>query len=118
MMRPFDLSAKVRRFLKPDNSVAITVLGYGREFEKPTKADRIFWTGKAQRTVLTIHVKKSDVDAFAKGELTLDKFRQQATVLAYCGDRGSLEVWRGAQPPAPPPVTTSPAPPAAPARAP
>lgn len=32
------------------------------------------------RSVLTIHAKKSDIDSFAKGKLTLDEFRKKATV--------------------------------------
>jgi hypothetical protein len=38
---------------------------------------------QAAETVLTIRVKKADVDAFAKGELSLDDFRKKAAVLVY-----------------------------------
>ncbi len=34
-------------------------------------------------TVLTIRTKKSDIDAFSKGELTLDQFRQKVRILIY-----------------------------------
>lgn len=34
-------------------------------------------------TVLTIRAKKSDVDAFAKGELDYDKFREKVQILTY-----------------------------------
>lgn len=34
-------------------------------------------------TVLTIRVKKSDVDSFAKGKMTLDEFRNKAVINAY-----------------------------------
>ena len=40
-------------------------------------------TGPRQATVLTVHVRKSDVDAFAEGKLTLDEFRKRATITAY-----------------------------------
>jgi hypothetical protein len=36
-------------------------------------------------TVLTLRVKKSDVDAFAKGNLSYEEFQQRATVNAYVG---------------------------------
>ena len=39
--------------------------------------------GLRQETVLTIHVKKADVDAFAEGKLTFDQFREKATIFAY-----------------------------------
>ena len=35
------------------------------------------------RSALTIHAKKSDIDSFAKGKLTLDEFRKKATVALY-----------------------------------
>jgi hypothetical protein len=40
-------------------------------------------TGSASSTVLTIRAKKSDVDAFAKGDLDYDKFREKVQVLTY-----------------------------------
>jgi hypothetical protein len=47
----------------------------------------------ARGTILTIRVKKTDVDAFAKGKLNLDDFRRKASVTAYAGDTGG---WGGA----------------------
>ena len=35
----------------------------------------------AVQSALTIHAKKSDIDAFAKGKLTLEEFRKKATVI-------------------------------------
>ena len=35
------------------------------------------------KTVLTIRAKKSDVDAFAEGELTADQFRERAGIFTY-----------------------------------
>jgi hypothetical protein len=40
-------------------------------------------TGVTSSTVLTIRAKKSDVDAFAKGELDYDKFREKVQILTY-----------------------------------
>jgi hypothetical protein len=40
-------------------------------------------SGGASRTVLTVRVLKSDVDAFAQGNLTLDQFRTRAAIFAY-----------------------------------
>ena len=34
-------------------------------------------------SVLTIRVKKSDIDSFAKGKLTRDEFHGKATLLTY-----------------------------------
>jgi len=36
-------------------------------------------------TILTIRVKKSDVDSFAKDKLNLDEFRKKAKIMAYLG---------------------------------
>jgi len=50
--------------------------------------------GPATRgTILTIRVKKSDADAFAKGKLSLDEFRKKASITTYAGDTGG---WSGA----------------------
>ena len=38
-----------------------------------------------RQTIMTIRVKKSDVDAFAKGAMTLEAFRKQAQVVSYAG---------------------------------
>jgi hypothetical protein len=40
-------------------------------------------TGSASSTVLTIRAKKSDIDAFAKGDLDYDKFREKVQILTY-----------------------------------
>ena len=39
--------------------------------------------GPTQPTVLTVHVKKSDVDAFAQGRLTPEEFGGRATITTY-----------------------------------
>jgi hypothetical protein len=40
-------------------------------------------TGGASSTVLTIRAKKSDIDAFAKGDLDYEKFREKVQILTY-----------------------------------
>jgi len=44
-------------------------------------------------TILTIRVKKSDADAFAKDKLSLEDFRKKASITTYAGDTGG---WSGA----------------------
>jgi hypothetical protein len=39
----------------------------------------------ARGSILTIRVKKSDVDSFAKGKLDLDQFRKKASMTIYPG---------------------------------
>lgn len=46
----------------------------------------------ARGTIMTIRVKKSDVDAFAKGKLNLDDFSKKASITTYAGDTGG---WSG-----------------------
>ena len=38
-----------------------------------------------RQTIMTIRVKKSDADAFAKGAMTLEAFRKRAHVVSYAG---------------------------------
>ena len=47
----------------------------------------------AYGTIMTIRVKKSDADAFAKGKLNLEDFRKKASITTYAGDTGG---WGGA----------------------
>jgi hypothetical protein len=39
----------------------------------------------AEASLLTIRVKKSDVDSFAKDKLNLDDFRKKAKIMPYTG---------------------------------
>ena len=100
------------RNLKPDEWVILTVTGAGRqpnevfEYVRPIRSNGATGsaypggafpgsyggggyggsyseTGFSSATVLTIRAKKSDVDAFAKGELDFDKFRQKVQILTY-----------------------------------
>lgn len=88
------------RSLKPDESVILTIRGY-----EPAVAVRsvpaigagpearvhithksiveVDKTGLFSPTVLNIRAKKSDIDAFSKGDLDFDQFRQKTQVLTY-----------------------------------
>jgi hypothetical protein len=39
-------------------------------------------------TIMTIRVKRADVDGFSKGKLNLDEFRKRASIAVYAGDFG------------------------------
>ena len=53
----------------------------------------------ARGTIMTIRVKKSDADAFAKGKLNLDDFRKKASITTYAGDTGGWGGGSGFGPP-------------------
>ena len=98
------------RNLKADES--ITVCAFGGASAAPGKSrtwvkrapnapdaerDEVFVTEHddgppARGTIMTIRVKKSDADAFAKGKLSLEDFRKKASITTYAGDTGS---WGG-----------------------
>ena len=59
-----------------------TYSGISRDPFSATRSTR-GGTGGASSTVLTIRAKKSDIDAFAKGDLDYDKFREKVQILTY-----------------------------------
>ncbi len=82
------------RALKPDQSVILTVID-GRSQYGTRTATRSYSYGRGRRvvlpehgaetssfmpTALTICVKKSDIDAFAKGELSFEQFRERTRI--------------------------------------
>ena len=70
------------RELKPDEFIAVSVFGPA--------------TRSGAGTVLTLRAKKSDVDAFAKGDLDLPAFRRLTSLSAYAGpghDLASVSSW-------------------------
>ena len=84
------------RGLKNDDSVTVCVFGGGaalpikvKSANKPGGASLKELYGadqpESRSTMLTIRVKKSDVDAFAKDKLNLDDFRKKAKILPYAG---------------------------------
>src|SRR5437870_4526899 len=91
------------RDLKPDDSVTICAFGgagAGRTQVRSTtkrgatpspEVQNQVWVlgdhnvGPTRGTILTIRVKKSDAEAFAKGKLTLEEFRKKAKIAAYIG---------------------------------
>ena len=97
------------RNLKEDESITICVFGgvsgapgkpraVLRRAPGEQDADRedVVWDlsdgPSARGTIMTIRVKKSDADAFAKGRLTLDDFRKKASITTYAGNTGT---WSG-----------------------
>jgi len=101
------------RALKPDQSVILTVIG-GRSQSTATVIQSSVFSGRRRSTgdsrtrtvriepgaetgsflptVLTICAKKSDIDAFAKGELSFDQFRERTRIFtsyAKVGKEGS-----------------------------
>jgi hypothetical protein len=102
------------RGLKPDESVTICVQG-GPGAASP-RARRVARAGTAgggggyggafafahsggpaQGTIMTIRVKKTDVDAFAKGKVNLDEFQKRARITTYAtsADSGNSEAGSG-----------------------
>jgi Skp family chaperone for outer membrane proteins len=95
------------RGLKPDDSITVCVFGgpsWG-QLKSMTYVKRGKGPGDARsarearsavavsggdgspmrQTIMTIRVKKSDADAFAKGAMTLEAFRKKASVVSYAG---------------------------------
>jgi len=102
------------RGLKPDQSVILTVIGDQSQYATTITRSYVFSGGSRGRsssmgrstgrrapgtetgsflpTVLTICAKKSDIDAFAKGELSFDQFRERTRIFtsyAKVGKEGS-----------------------------
>ena len=89
------------RGLKPDESVILTVTG--KASQSGPLDTRIYSSGSGRRsrsvyiatepggagtgslspTVLTIRAKKSDIDAFAEGKLSFEKFTEKTQLLSY-----------------------------------
>lgn len=89
------------RGLKPDDSITVCVFGgpswgqlksmtYVNRGTARTEARRgVAMSGSdgspMRQTIMTVRVKKSDADAFAKGAMTLEAFRKRARVVSYAG---------------------------------
>jgi hypothetical protein len=84
------------RGLKPEDSVTVSVTGLAQARPKmvSVKNGSIETTrliapppgsGARSATMMTIRVKKSDVDALAKGSLNFDEFRKRARITTYIG---------------------------------
>ena len=87
------------RGLKSDDSITVCIFGgpssgqpkartYVRRGTGPRDArSAVAMSGRAgspmRQTIMTIRVKKSDADAFAKGAMTQEAFRKRANVISY-----------------------------------
>jgi hypothetical protein len=103
------------RDLKPDDSVTVCIFGGGsgtklqsvskRSESGSANSSAKFYVlndgrGTARGTIMTIRVKKSDAEAFAKSKQTTDEFRKKAKITTYAGtaaaDGGpSVMSWSG-----------------------
>ncbi len=85
------------RALKPDESVILTVIGESGQ-SATSAIGGLYEEGHSRHilttvlgtkgvfsslTVLTIRVKKADIDAFAKGQFSFDEFTQKTLLLSY-----------------------------------
>lgn len=89
------------RDLKPDDSITVCVFGGPSSGQPKPRSYVKRGTGSAgarhetavvalagspmRQTIMTIRVKKSEADAFAKGAMTLEAFRKRAHVVSYAG---------------------------------
>ena len=75
------LGTQVRRLYRNENHGPAAKSGRAeRDVVTVVKADRAL---AGEETHLIVRVKKADVDALAKGKLTLDAFEKKASVMAY-----------------------------------
>ena len=87
LLKALKHAANIRN-LKPDDSVIVMVNGQGPAVATVRVTGEAY-TSKALKTgfgpsaALTIRVKKSDVDAYSKGDLDLDEFRKKAVMFIY-----------------------------------
>jgi hypothetical protein len=93
------------RGLKPDDSITICVFGGSSSSRAKAKASAKramaakdgdvmilqegIVDGPGRQTVLTLRVKKSDVDSYAKGKVNLDEFQKRARLTAYATGSGA-----------------------------
>jgi len=84
--------------LKSDELVVLTIFGKasqsGRTIGRPSRSSRsrstydrsrtaVDKTGTFSTTVVTIRTKKSDINAFSKGELDFDQFREHTQIITH-----------------------------------
>jgi hypothetical protein len=67
------------RSIKATDLIAVTAFG------PPSTSGGKVGVSESRGTVLTIRVKKSDIDSYASNKLDLDKFKEKAAVAAYSG---------------------------------
>ena len=91
------------RGVKADDSVSVVVFGGSSSTRAKAKAaakravvardgDMMLWQegeGQGRQTMLTVRVKKADVDAYAKGKLNAEEFQKRAKLTAYNSGTGA-----------------------------
>jgi hypothetical protein len=89
------------RGLKPDDSVTVAVFGGSSSTRAKNRGakramvgkegDMMLWQeadGPRRQTMLTVRVKKADIDAYAKGKLSPEDFQKRARLTAYNSGSG------------------------------
>jgi len=91
------------RGLKPDDSVTVAIFGGSSPIRTKVKAaakrslvakdgDTFLWQeteAQGRQTMMTVRVKKADIDAYAKGKLNPEEFQKRAKLTAYNTGSGS-----------------------------
>jgi hypothetical protein len=93
------------RGLKPEDSVTVCVFGGSSSGRSKGKGNSkravmpkdgetvvvqdVLFENPARQTILTLRVKKSDVDAYAKGKVNLEEFQKRVRATAYISGTGS-----------------------------
>jgi hypothetical protein len=78
------------RGIKQQDFVVVTVFG------PPAAPARAGGAADPRGSILTLRVKKADIDDFAKSAIDLAKFKERATVTAYAGNGyglSSVNTW-------------------------
>jgi len=71
------------RSLKPEDSVAVVVQGADLTIGPGPGGRWRLTVATSGPSVLTLRVRKSDIDAFARGELSFDAWRKKVTIVTY-----------------------------------
>jgi hypothetical protein len=102
LLEAFKSAVNVRN-LKPDDSITVCVFGgAGQRVVEQTVSDAVklekggatmvsIENAPGRGSILTMRAKKSDIDAYAKGKLTLDEFRKKTVQTVYQG--GGSGMW-------------------------
>lgn len=90
------------RHLKPDSYISVVVSGAGSGADDVAVFDERMVHGfeggfhksdEGSQSMLTIRAKKTDIDAFAKDQISVEEFRKRAARQAYYAGAGSSSGW-------------------------